>query len=124
MSETLRCSNCSCELEKVRHELFGLFYKCPLCGATKRYKPQIKPMTLIEIRRAFEDSLVEGVALMVQMRTHDRLVWAIIDYRYGEVEAVWNANAYENLLEKDYGKTWRCWERKPTREEMEAEWEK
>lgn len=82
--------------------------------ALRRYTPPIKPMTFEEVERlACSDSIDDETPLYLEDVDGDN-GWEI---SYQLRRLCFNAK-------DDYGKTWRCWERKPTDEERsEAGWE-
>lgn len=68
-----------------------------------------KPLTIDELRRIYDG---EKGAVWVQFG--EAILPAILDYYNGDLVAVWSANGHEDgLWEKDYGKTWVAYRRKP-----------
>lgn len=123
----MRCPNWDCQAE-------GPFMQIPpfvmkenadekLRAATlRRYNPPIKPMTMEE---AFEHTVnvelkdggrVRRITLPVAARMA-RAIEIFVPRNISQEDAI-------VLPHDNYGKTWRCWERKPTDEERSAaEWE-
>ena len=116
-------------------EAYHAFYRCRKCGAQgpveyrshgpaaeeaaraaamRRHTPPIKPMTFEEVERlACSDSIDDEIPLYLEDIDGDN-GWEI---SYQLRRLCFNAK-------DDYGKTWRCWERMPTKEERSAaEWE-
>ena len=97
-------------------------------AALRRYTPPIRPLTLEEAYEAdhcyiefdTKGSSEPRVVLLVMMTAKSQNKKRVEVLEFGEDEG------YCRKLDcNDYGKTWRCWERKPTEQEMrEAEWEK
>lgn len=84
-----------------------------------------KPLTLEEIEELYyADDDVIGTALILETRD-SVLMTGLIDYMNIADEGVqciciWNGEATDNCNERDYNRTWRCWQTKPTQEEMDA----
>lgn len=71
-------------------------------------KPSLKPMTWEEVKSASECAWIE-----------DKKFDYASGYRSSD-----GVRGWAKVLQEDYGKTWRCWSRKPTDEERSAaEWE-
>lgn len=74
-----------------------------------RYEPPNKPMTLDEVKAHVK--VIEAEPLWLEDNEEPIYGWT-----YSDLVAYW--------LDTDYGKTWRCWPRKPTKEERQtAGWE-
>ena len=91
-------------------------------AALRRYTPQIKPMTLEEATGAEDPVWFESTGNVLCVCdcafTPDMDGGAVEVYMMGR-------KGYSLLLSRQYGKTWRCWSRKPTDEERSAAgWEK
>ena len=89
--------------------------KNAIAAALRRYTPPIKPLTLEEVSEHVKD---HDAAPLWYQEIHSDLnsEWVLAD-----TVSQWIIEKYVSW----YGKTWRCWERKPTEEEMEAAaWEK
>ena len=96
-------------------------------AALRRYTPPIKPMTLEELMAAYdarEDHVWPYEARPPFLFLDSHIVandncwipWCLVR------EMV--ETGYRKYTRESYGKTWRCWERKPTDEERSAaEWE-
>ena len=141
MSETPKCPGCGSEMKAVdfgrKHLNFSFFcYECgwgsplrdtaeeALSAAMRRYEPENRPMSLEEIHEKAYDTDWDFVWLetkgdIFQLQLCPRYVneevlgfcWPLSD---DEIE--------ENV--EEMGKSWRCWPRKPTPEQMAAEkWE-
>ena len=82
-------------------------------AALRRYTPMLKPMTFEEVEQlACSDSIDDETPLYLEDVDGDN-EWKI---SYQLRRLCFNAK-------DDYGKTWRCWSRKPTDEERSAaEW--
>lgn len=134
MSEIPKCPGCGADMELMHLCNAAFCYACTKCGwgspigidsesafrmAMRRAEPKNRVLTLEEIIKAGVVWL-EGKPLPV--------VPAIV---YGEVSD--DANSYKTCIAftercgeindypvYDYGKHWRCWLRKPTKEEMEG----
>lgn len=139
-----RCPYCGAEmtLEDNEDVLFGLFadeekmywYQCnaPSCGihspanhtkagaykaAMKRYEEPNRVLTLEEVKDAYFNT-EKPICCELMWRVKKKIAWiADAAVPWGNV-----AHIVEKLEPKwkEYGKTWRCWLRKPTDEEREA----
>jgi hypothetical protein len=148
MSEKVLCPYCGAEMwfPKSAWEIVGIdmggnnytaYGKCRNCGAISpkgygrtqdeameaaraaalhRYTPPIKPMTLEEVRKHTLD--VDAAPLWCEEKTSTGAEgWFLACTVSAWVSVL--CNAYW------YGRKWRCWKSKPTKEEMEAVgWEK
>ena len=116
-----RCWNCQSNgpTARARNEMQAI--KGAIEAAMRRYTPPIKPMTLEEVWKEDDPVWVEGKkgALFIGD------FYASMSAKNGwDVQTLGSAKP-RLMLEDYYGKTWRCWERKPTDEERSAaEWEK
>ena len=96
-------------------------HECPSCGSTapkgltendalasalRRFQPMQKPLTLEEVHTAgavfVETDSIDGYVLVQSV--HESLIWLIFDD--GD-KVGYDAN--------EYGKSWRCWHERPTR---------
>ena len=138
MNETPKCPYCGAEME-LKYVCGEYFCLCAACEATSpagtskeaavaaalhRAEPEIRPLTLEEISEKVYDTDWDFVWLetkgdIFQLQLCPRYVneevldfcWPLSD---DEIE--------ENV--EEMGKSWRCWPRKPTPEQMAAEkWE-
>lgn len=95
-------------------------------AAIRRYTPPLKPMTLEEAYEAeycYLEHDTKGmdtqIVMLGMMSTNARNESRVEILEFGE-----DADYCGKLECSDYGKTWRCWSRKPTDEERSAaEWE-
>lgn len=123
------------------HEAYHAFYRCRKCraqgpveyrshgpaaeeaaraAALRRYTPPLKPMTLEEATNTEEAVWYE---YNDSTRTEKIDCVALPEAKaYTEICTLRRDSAWLVTTEC-YGKTWRCWERKPTDEERSAEWE-
>ena len=143
MTDKILCPWCGSEMwypdspwERLQPEMGGYMYtmqgKCRHCGAMtpaaygrtpdeavekffvaalRRYEPPVKPLTLEELINLTDDPVYiesqkrEGlIGKFTAALTCHRIIWS---------------DGTESNLDR-YGKTWRCWPRKPTDEEREA----
>ena len=90
-------------------------------AAMRRYTPPLKPMTLEEVWKEEDPVWVEGKNGALYIGDF----YASMSAKNGwDVQTLGSAKP-RLMLEDYYGKTWRCWERKPTDEERSAaEWQK
>ena len=82
-----------------------------LAAALRRYEPPVRPLTLEELI----DS-TDGPVYIESQKREDligKFTAAVTCHRI-----IWSDGTESNL--DRYGKTWRCWPRKPTDEEREA----
>ena len=141
MNEAPKCPGCGAEMKAIdfgrEHLNFSFFcYECgwgsplrdtaeeALSAALHRYKPENRPLTLEEISEKVYNTDWDFVWLetkgdIFQLQLCPRYVneevlgfcWPLSD---DEIE--------ENV--EEMGKSWRCWPRKPTPEQMQdAKWE-
>lgn len=135
MSETPKCPGCGADME-LMHLLCNatFYYACPKCGwgspvgidpesafrmAMRRAEPKNRVLTLEETTGSDEPVWLEAMS-----RVFIADVCVAPDARMAQIQTIGEAScAYLPLC--DYGVLWRCWLRKPTKEEMEGTpWEK
>ena len=88
-----------------------------------RAEPEMRPLTLAEVKsHCAKGSDAEPLYIEFSRRTTlSRWILVAPNIECNEPATV---TRYLDIWEHDYGKTWRCWPRKPTPEQMEAaEWE-
>lgn len=155
MSETPKCPGCGADMELMHLCKAAFCYACTKCGwdspigidsesafrmAMRRAEPKNRVLTLEDARNAevdtfgtamhwlelkirpyrYEGEEIKCAVLSVSIFFEDESEDGVQDVMYsctGEPDA-W-------LHQRDYGRSWRCWLRKPTKEEMEATpWER
>lgn len=118
MTDKVLCPWCGAEMRYKQLDHINGFYDCPQCLATgpagrgeadaraaalRRYEPPIGPLTLEEAKHIEEDDYVW---------LEDKLMESTYSIFDGDSVSGWLKRWGES-----YGKTWRCWPRKPTEEE-------
>lgn len=137
MTQTPKCPYCGAEME-VKYVCGEYFCLCAACEATspmgtskeaalsaalRRAEPENRPLTLEEIIAELENKELDVV--WVECTVLMAAVPMCPNHRHGDtafffVPLVQTCTA----ILSNYGKTWRCWPRKPTPEQMAAEkWE-
>ena len=144
MSEKILCPWCGAEMKLHSVSAIGGYpiwhnYKCAKCSsqsphgdtreeahkaALHRYTPPIKPMTLEEAvkkefsYREWKDGGVDKDPILLTY------IWDEWDESEKLAWQDFSESGFELTDESAYGNEWRCWERRPTREERSAaEWE-
>jgi hypothetical protein len=86
------------------------------------YEKPNKPLTMDEIVAEYGRTVPQGIgcAYVVEFKEDGYVTRCIIDQMGSVVVAAWNCEAIGLLIEHDYGKTWRCWPRRPTEEGRKA----
>lgn len=129
MSETPKCPGCGADM-KLMHLCKDAFcYACIKCGwdspiggdaeaalrmAMRRAEPKNRVLTLEEATGSDEPVWLEAMS-----RVFIADVCVSPDARMAQIQTIGEAScAYLPLC--DYGVLWRCWLRKPTKEEMEG----
>lgn len=83
-------------------------------AALRRYTPPIKPMTFEEVERIVRSDNIDDETPLYLEDVYGHNCW----------EISYKMTYMCRALKDEYGKTWRCWSRKPTDEERSAaEWE-
>lgn len=139
MIETPKCPYCGAETRLNENNEGIYWYECRECKATgptektpveaifaalHRAEPEMRPLTLEEVRAHCAKG-PDAEPLWAEFKEEcaiSRWIFAVIppDVFDRPVLSEWIAT---DRSEK-YGKEWRCWPRKPTPEQMEAEkWE-
>lgn len=130
MNETPKCPGCGADME-LMHLLCNaeFYYACAKCGwdspiaidsesafrmALRRAEPKNRVLTLEEATGSDEPVWLEAMS-----RVFIADVCVSPDARMAQIQTIGEAScAYLPLC--DYGVLWRCWLRKPTKEEMEG----
>lgn len=139
MTETPKCPYCGAETRLNENNKGIYWYECRECNATgptektpveafsaalHRAEPEMRPLTLEEIYAKIDDEdwnvvWIEG--------PDSQKAEPMCPYYKEENKIVFCAPPFVRVWEETisrYGKSWRCWLRKPTAEEMESEkWE-
>ena len=139
MTETPKCPYCGAETHLNENNEGIYWYECRECHATgpientpveafsaalHRAEPEMRPLTLEEIYAKIDDEdwnvvWIEG--------PDSQKAEPMCPYYKEENKIVFCAPPFVRVWEETisrYGKSWRCWSRKPTPEQMEAEkWE-
>lgn len=139
MTETLKCPYCGAETSLNENNEGIYWYECRECNATgptektpveafsaalHRAEPEMRPLTLEEIYAKIDDEdwnvvWIEG--------PDSQKAEPMCPYYKEENKIVFCAPPFVRVWEETilrYGKSWRCWSRKPTPEQMAAEkWE-
>lgn len=140
MIETPKCPYCGAETRLNENNEGIYWYECRECNATgptektpveafsaalHRAEPEMRPLTLEEIYAKIDDEdwnvvWIEG--------PDSQKAEPMFPYYKEENKIVFCAPPFVRVWEETisrYGKSWRCWHRKPTREQTAAEkWEK
>lgn len=139
MIETLKCPYCGAETRLNENNEGIYWYECRECNATgptektreaalsaalHRAEPKMRPLTLNEICAKIDDEdwnvvWIEG--------PDSQKAEPMCPYYKEENKIVFCAPPFVRVWEETisrYGKSWRCWTRKPTPEQMaEEKWE-
>lgn len=139
MIETPKCPYCGAETRLNENNEGIYWYECRECNATgptektreaalsavlHRAEPEMRPLTLEEIYAKIDDEdwnvvWIEG--------PDSQKAEPMCPYYKEENKIVFCAPPFVRVWEETisrYGKSWRCWPRKPTPEQMAAEkWE-
>lgn len=117
------CENCrsvgpsksNCYTEKEAEE-------AALSAALHRAEPELRPLTLEEVKSHCAKG-PDAEPLYIEFSHRTTLSrWILVSPNI-ECNEPATVTRYLDIWEHDYGKTWRCWPRKPTPEQMAAEWE-
>lgn len=129
MSEKPKCPGCGADMELMHLCKAAFCYACTKCGwdspigidsesafrmAMRRAEPENRVLTLEEATGSDEPVWLEAMS-----RVFIGDVCVSPDARMAQIQTIGKAScAYLPLC--DYGVLWRCWLRKPTKEEMEG----
>lgn len=141
MSEKPKCPGCGADMELMHLCKAAFCYACTKCGwdspigidsesafrmAMRRVEPKNHVLTLEELK-AYCEGGADATPLWYEVKDHgdvDR--WMVIDlpkHAFGSTAMV-KCLVNSQFFEPTYGEEWRCWLRKPTKEEMEGtSWE-
>ncbi len=136
MNETPKCPGCGREMVP-REDFHKYFYVCLDCGwkspygqnekegldlALKRTEPKNRVLTPEELK-AYCEGGADAAPLWYESKDYsDANRWMVIDlpkHAFGSAATV-NYFVSGHFFEPTYGEEWRCWLRKPTKEEMEG----
>ena len=135
MSETPKCPGCGREMV-LREDFHKFFFVCLDCGwkspygqnekegldlALKRAEPKNRVLTMEELK-AYCEGGADAAPLWYDSKDYsDVNRWMVIDlpkHAFGSAATV-KRLVNSQFFEPTYGEKWRCWLRKPTKEEME-----
>lgn len=129
MSEKPKCPGCGADMELMHLCIATFCYACTKCGwdspvgvdsesafrmAMRRIEPKNRVLTLEEATGSDEPVWLEAMS-----RVFIADVCVAPDARMAQIQTIGKASC-EYLPLCDYGVLWRCWLRKPTKEEMEG----
>ena len=137
MSETPKCPGCGADME-LMHLLFNdtFYYVCTKCGwdspvgidpeeanrmAMRRVEPKNRVLTLEEVE-AYCEGGADATPLWYDEKGRYVSRWMVIDLpelAFGSTTTV-KRLVNSEFFSATYGEKWRCWLRKPTKEEMEG----
>lgn len=146
MSETPKCPGCGADMELMHLCKAAFCYACTKCGwdspvgidsesafrmAMRRAEPKNHVLTLEEVRNAEKDTFdiaMHWLELKFEPYKYEGeettcAVFAVSMFFDDESDDVLYSSADMTdyyLFKNEYGKKWRCWLRKPTKEEMEG----
>lgn len=138
MTETPKCPYCGAETRLNENNEGIYWYECRECNATgptektredalfaalHRAEPEMRPLTLAEVEAHCAKGL-DAEPLYIEFSRRTTLSrWILVSPNI-ECNEPATVTRYLDIWEHDYGKTWRCWPRKPTPEQMaKVEWE-
>lgn len=141
MSETPKCPGCGADMELMHLCNAAFCYVCTKCGwdsptgidsesafrmAMRRAEPKNCVLTMEELK-AYCEGGADAAPLWYESKDYsDVNRWMVIDlpkHAFGSAATV-NCFVNGHFFEPTYGEEWRCWLRKPTKEEMEGKpWE-
>lgn len=142
MTETPKCPYCGAETRLNENNEGIYWYECRECNATgptektpveafsaalHRAEPEMRPLTLEELKAHCAKGR-DAEPLWVEFDTvSDMALWVLANTPCGMYEKDIPSLAYwlkDEELVSEYGKFWRCWPRKITREQTVAwKWE-
>lgn len=148
MSETPKCPGCGADMKLMRLCKDAFCYVCTKCGwdsptgvdaeaalrmAMRRAEPKNRVLTLEEARNAEVDTFGTEIHWL-ELKIHpckvqcEEIRCAVLavsiffedESEDGETDVMYSCTGEPDrcLHQKDYGKRWRCWLRKPTEAEM------
>ena len=139
MTETPKCPYCGAETRLNENNKGIYWYECRECNATgptektpveafsaalHRAEPEMRPLTLDEIYAKIDDE--DWNVAWIEVPDSQKAEPMCPFYKE-ENKIVFCAPPFSRVWEETisrYGKSWRCWPRKPTPEQMAAEkWE-
>lgn len=138
MNETPKCPGCGADMELMNLLCDATFYyACKKCGwdspiaidsesafrmALRRAEPKNRVLTLEELK-AYCTEGADAAPLWYEDKDNgDVSRWMVIDLlelAFGSTATV-KRLLNSQFFEPAYGENWRCWLRKPTKEEMEG----
>ena len=138
MNETPKCPGCGADMELMNLLCDATFYyACKKCGwdspiaidsesafrmAMRRVEPKNRVLTMEELK-AYCEGGADAAPLWYESKDYsDVNRWMVIDlpkHAFGSAATV-NCFVNGHFFEPTYGEEWRCWLRKPTKEEMEG----
>lgn len=131
MNNTPKCPGCGADMELMHLCKAAFYYACTKCGWNSPIGNDSESAFRMAIRRVEPKN---RVLTLEELKVYTRFLWNENRFDYeGEPAFVEKGFMYAGNgnvdLRQDisdaYGKNWRCWLRKPTKEEMEGTpWER
>lgn len=137
MNNTPKCPGCGADMELMHLCNAAFCYACTKCGwgspigidsesafrmAMRRTEPKNRVLTLEELK-AYCTEGADAAPLWYEDKDNgDVSRWMVIDLpelAFGSTATV-KRLLNSQFFEPTYGENWRCWLRKPTKEEMEG----
>lgn len=137
MNNTPKCPGCGADMELMHLCNAAFYYACTKCGwgspigidsesafrmAMRRTEPKNRVLTLEELK-AYCTEGADAAPLWYEDKDNgDVSRWMVIDLpelAFGSTATV-KRLLNSQFFEPAYGENWRCWLRKPTKEEMEG----
>lgn len=137
MSEAPKCPGCGADMELMHLCKDAFCYACTKCGwcspigidsesafrmAMRRAEPKNRVLTLEELK-AYCEGGADAAPLWYDSKDYSNVNrWMVIDLpelAFGSTATV-KRLVNSQFFEPTYGEEWRCWLRKPTKEEMEG----
>lgn len=135
MTETPKCPYCGAETRLNENNEGIYWYECRECNATGPTEKTREAALFAALHRAEPENRLLTLGEAQQISSEDggtwleeKTAWGLahispIDNQTGACY-IYTFFAKFPLMAEKYGKTWRCWSRKPTPEQMAAEkWE-
>lgn len=136
MSEKPKCPGCGADMELMHLCNAAFCYVCTKCGwdsptgidsesafrmAMRRAEPKNRVLTMEELK-AYCEGGADAAPLWYDEKERNVSRWMVIDLpelAFGSTATV-KRLVNSQFFEPTYGEKWRCWLRKPTKEEMEG----
>ena len=139
MDDTPRCPYCGDRMalhilpHTAEQEPYSAWYQCVVCESTsprlefpggisnEKIEERMSALDLTQASRLIPEADLDELGIIyIEMASYKGFVQRVLWESENEDSIRFNVGSgFQSMARADYGKTWRCWTTRPTKEEME-----